>query len=169
MISTQVDAVLPAVIEAFKRPADDRRTRPTRCRVLDGRYDVTRGVVAVIQCVDGALHEGDRIAFLGGDGKEHTVQELGLLTPSHHRTGFLNAGCVGYLVAGLRDVRQARVGDTLCLATERDRLEPVDPLPPATQPGLFASVFPPDGGIVSESGGLSHAAYADELHAHRYV
>ena len=146
-----VDAVMPAIIDAFEQPADDRRTRPTRCRVLDGRYDVTRGVVAVIQCVDGALHEGDRIAFLGGDGKtEHTVQELGLLTPSHHRTGFLNAGCVGYLVAGLRDVRQARVGDTLCLATERDRLEPVDPLPPATQPGLFASVFPPDGGLFDE-------------------
>ena len=155
-----VDGVLPAIIDAFKQPADDRRTRPTRCRVLDGRYDVTRGVVAVIQCVDGALREGDRIAFLGGDGKtEHTVQELGLLTPSHHRTGFLNAGCVGYLVAGLRDVRQARVGDTLCLATERDRLEPVDPLPPATQPGLFASVFPPDGGVFPESGagGRGHA------------
>ena len=148
-----VDAVLPAIIDAFRQPADadDRRTKPTRCRVLDGRYDVTRGVVAVIQCVDGALREGDRIAFLGGDGKtDHTVQELGLLTPAHHRTGFLNAGCVGYLVAGLRDVRQARVGDTLCLATERDRLEPVDPLPPATQPGLFASVFPPDGGMFDE-------------------
>ena len=164
-----VDAVLPAIIDAFKQPADDRRTRPTRCRVLDGRYDVTRGVVAVIQCVngsacksnrrsasaavsqvDGALREGDRIAFLGGDGKEHTIQELGLLTPAHHRTGFLNAGCVGYLVAGLRDVRQARVGDTLCLAVERDRLYPVDPLPPATQPGLFASVFPPDGGMFDD-------------------
>ncbi len=146
-----VDAVLPAIIDAFRQPADDRRARPTRCRVLDGRYDVTRGVVAVIQCVDGALHEGDKIAFLGGDGKtEHTVQELGLLTPAHHRTGLLNAGCVGYLVAGLRDVRQARVGDTLCLAAERDRLDPVDPLPPATQPGLFASVFPPDGGLFDE-------------------
>ncbi|CAH0378168.1 unnamed protein product [Pelagomonas calceolata] len=145
-----VDGVMPAIIDAFKQPADDRRARPTRCRVLDGRYDITRGVVAVIQCVDGSLREGDRIAFLGGDGKEHTVQELGLLTPAHHRTGFLNAGCVGYLVAGLRDVRQARVGDTLCLATERDRLEPVDPLPPATQPGLFASVFPPDGGLFDE-------------------
>ena len=191
-----VDGVMPAIIDAFRQTADadDRRTKPMRCRVLDGRYDVTRGVVAVIPCVndsayksnlslrprkapdslicaqvDGAMREGDRIAFLGGDGKEHTVQELGLLTPAHHRTGFLNAGCVGYLVAGLRDVRQARVGDTLCLAAERDRLEPVDPLPPATQPGLFASVFPPDGGIVSESGGRSHAAYADEFHAHRYV
>ena len=143
-----VDGVLPAIIDAFKREdGDSRRTRPTRCRVLDGRYDITRGVVAVIQCVDGALREGDRIAFLGGDSSEHKVQELGLLTPEHHRTGYLNAGCVGYLVAGLRDVRQARVGDTLCLATERDRLEPVDPLPPATQPGLFASVFPPDGGM----------------------
>ena len=145
-----VDGVMPAIIDAFKQPADDRRTKPTRCRVLDGRYDVTRGVVAVIQIFDGVLREGDRIAFLGGDGKEHTVQELGLLTPAHHRTGFLNAGCVGYLVAGLRDVRQARVGDTLCLASERDRLEPVDPLPPATQPGLFASVFPPDGGMFDE-------------------
>ena len=146
---------------AFKQPADDRRTKPTRCRVLDGRYDVTRGVVAVVQVVDGALQEGDRIAFLGGDGKEHTVQELGLLTPAHHRTGFLNAGCVGYLVAGLRDVCQARVGDTLCLAAERDRLEPVDPLPPATRPGLFASVFPPDGGFSPESQGSKscHAAY----------
>ena len=152
-----VDAVLPAIIDAFKQPADDRRTQPTRCRVLDGRYDITRGVVAVIQCVDGALREGDRIAFLGGDGSEHTVQELGLLMPTHHRTGFLNAGCVGYLVAGLRDVRQARVGDTLCLAAQRDRLEPVDPLPPATQPGLFASVFPPDGGVFPESGGRGHA------------
>ena len=50
-------------------------------------------------------------------------------------------------MAGLRDVRQARVGDTLCLAAARDDLEPVDALPPATQPGLFASVFPPDGGM----------------------
>ncbi len=153
-----VDGVMPAIIDAFKQPADDRRARPTRCRVLDGRYDITRGVVAVIQCVDGSLREGDRIAFLGGDGTASwTVQELGLLTPAHHRTGFLNAGCVGYLVAGLRDVRQARVGDTLCLASERDRLEPVDPLPPATQPGLFASVFPPDGGVFPESGGRGYA------------
>ena len=144
-----VDDVLPAVIDAFKGKADDRRTRPTRCRVLDGRYDVTRGVVAVIQCVDGELREGDRIVMMGG-GKELTVQELGLLTPAHHRTGFLNAGCVGYLVAGLRDVRQARVGGTLCLASAREDLEPVDFLPQATQPGLFASVFPPDGGMFDE-------------------
>lgn len=144
-----IDDVLPAIIDAFRSPADDRRTRPTRCRVLDGRYDVTRGVVAVIQCVDGALREGDRIVMMGG-GKEHTVQELGVLTPAHHRTGFLNAGCVGYLMAGLRDVRQARVGDTLCLASEREDLEPVDLLPQATQPGLFASVFPPDGGMFDE-------------------
>ena len=67
--------MLPAIIDAFKQAADDRRTKPTRCRVLDARYDVTRGVVATIQCVDGAaLREGDRIAFLGGDGKTEEME-----------------------------------------------------------------------------------------------
>ena len=92
-----VDAVLPR----SSTPSNNRgrQKNATDAVPRPGRpLRRTRGVVAVVQCVDGALRR-DRIAFLGGDGKEHTVQELGLLTPAHHRTGFLNAGCVGYLVA----------------------------------------------------------------------
>ena len=194
-----VDAVLPAIIDAFRQPADDRRARSTRCRVLDGRYDVTRGVVAVIQCVNNSAYKSNcrgasaavsprkdsmidlrtgRRRVAGGrphclprrrrqgaygpgarsadaSAPPDWISQRGLRRVSRasrrRRRGAVDAretpSTRATQVAGLRDVRQARVGDTLCLATERDRLEPVDPLPPATQPGLFASVFPPDGGM----------------------
>ena len=130
--------VLPAVIRAFGGRHDDAvRAAPLRCRVLDARYDATRGAIAVVQVVDGSIKEGDRVAFLGGAG-DHAVQEIGLLAPAPLRTKWLPAGCVGYLVAGLRDVREARIGDTLCLATQRDATEPVDPLPEAAAPGLYS-------------------------------
>lgn len=139
--------VLDAVCGAFRPPADDgARRRPLRARVLDSRYDPRRGVVSVLRVVDGELREGDRVRFKSADGRSYGVQELGLLTPAQQRTKGLVAGCVGYVACGLRDVRDARVGDTLVADSEAGA--DAAPLPGGvapSAPALYASVFPPDG------------------------
>ena len=162
-----VPRVLPAVVEAFSsgEDADDDRgarvrAMPLRARVLDSRYDPRRGVVSVVQVVEGVLREGGRVAFASAASEEvpggddggaagarksgFSVQEVGLLTPAQQRTGGLVAGCVGYVYCGLRDVREARSGDTL-VAHGDDGALPLESGFAASAPALYASVFPFDG------------------------
>jgi len=127
-------------------------------RIVDSWFDPHRGVVCLVQAVAGSLAEGSKISTYASvqeakdiDSKtEFSVQDVGLLTPIALRTGSLRTGQVGYVIAGLRSTRQARIGDTMFVPAEwegssvreaREAIMPLEGYAPA-KPMLYASVFP---------------------------
>jgi elongation factor 4 len=107
--------------------------------------------VCLVQNVSGTLGEGQRITTFASvtetkdidNRTDFSVQETGVLTPSSLRTGYLSKGQVGYVIAGMRSTRQARIGDTMYIPTDwpGEELTPLSGYEPARQM-LFASVFP---------------------------
>ena len=109
----------------------------------------------LIQCISGTLQEGDRITSYASikeakdldNRKDFSVQELGILTPTTLRTRSLRAGQVGYVIAGMKSTRQARIGDTTYKPLEwgqtQDQIVPLAGYESAKQT-LFASIFPID-------------------------
>uniref|UniRef100_A0A3Q1F776 GTP binding elongation factor GUF1 n=1 Tax=Acanthochromis polyacanthus TaxID=80966 RepID=A0A3Q1F776_9TELE len=113
---------------------------PFKALVFDSNFDHYRGVVANIAVFGGRVRKGDKIvsAHLG---KTYEVNELGLLRPDEHPTQKLFAGQVGYIIAGMKDVKEAQIGDTLYLQDQ-----PVEALPgfkPA-KAMVFAGMYPMD-------------------------
>uniref|UniRef100_A0AAQ5YMC0 Tr-type G domain-containing protein n=1 Tax=Amphiprion ocellaris TaxID=80972 RepID=A0AAQ5YMC0_AMPOC len=113
---------------------------PFKALVFDSNFDHYRGVVANIAVFGGRVRKGDKIvsAHLG---KTYEVNELGLLRPDEHPTQKLFAGQVGYIIAGMKDVKEAQIGDTLYLQEQ-----PVEALPgfkPA-KAMVFAGMYPMD-------------------------
>lgn len=138
-LGTNVDKVLQAVVERIPPPAVQPDS-PLRALVFDSNFDHYRGVVANVALFGGSVKKGDRIvsAHLR---KTYEVQELGILRPHEVPAAKLFAGQVGYVIAGMKDVKEAQIGDTLF---HQDR--PVEPLPgfkPA-KPMVFAGMFPMD-------------------------
>uniref|UniRef100_A0A667Z794 GTP binding elongation factor GUF1 n=1 Tax=Myripristis murdjan TaxID=586833 RepID=A0A667Z794_9TELE len=138
-LGTNVERVLQEVVNRIPPPevsTDD----PFKALVFDSTFDHYRGVVANIALFGGQVKKGDRIvsAHLG---KAYEVNELGLLRPDERPTDRLYAGQVGYMVAGMKDVKEAQIGDTLYL-----QQQPVEALPgfkPA-KPMVFAGMYPMD-------------------------
>jgi GTP-binding protein LepA len=106
-----VPALLEQVIQDIPAPAGDPDA-PLRALIFDSRFDQYRGVVALVRVVDGQVRAGDTIVFLS-TGKRHEVTEVGHLRLKLDPTEFLGAGDVGYIVAGVKTVADARVGDTV--------------------------------------------------------
>ena len=105
------DRLLPALVERLPPPGGDPAA-PMRALIVDASYDNYRGVVCVVRVFDGELRRGDRVR-MASTGEAHEVQEVGVLTPEARATAALRCGQVGYAVCNLRDMRRARVGDTL--------------------------------------------------------
>lgn len=142
-----VRAVLDAVTTRIEPPTgDSARDAPMRALLLDCHYDPYRGAVAVVQMVDGEMRVGDQVAGLADGGAATTeVMELGLMTPEPLKTNVLRAGHVGYVITSSRDVKSAKIGDTLVRAVDaKAKPRRVAPLPgfrPA-KPMVFQGLFP---------------------------
>ena len=113
-----VPDLLEQVIQDIPPPAGDPDA-PLRALIFDSRFDQYRGVVALVRVVDGQVRAGDSIRFLS-TGKIHEVTEVGHLRLKLEPTGVLGAGEVGYIVAGVKTVADARVGDTVGAAGVAD-------------------------------------------------
>jgi GTP-binding protein LepA len=113
-----VAELLEQVIQDIPPPAGDPEA-PLRALIFDSRFDQYRGVVALVRVVDGQVRAGDTIVFLS-TGKRHEVTEVGHLRLKLDPTEFLGAGDVGYIVAGVKTVADARVGDTVGSADSSD-------------------------------------------------
>ena len=145
-----VHTILPAVIDRIPPPKGEPLA-PLRARLVDSWYDETRGVVCLVQVVDGLIKENDRIsAFSLGPSESFSVQEVGVLCPYQMRTGRLLTGQVGYVIAGMRSTRQALMGDTL-FHHHKGGGEAAEAAMPSPLPGfekaksmLFASIYPLD-------------------------
>ena len=115
---------------------------PLRALIFDSYFDPYRGVVALIRVVDGSVKKGDQVLMMAA-GTEALVEEVGARKPAEIALPDLSAGDVGYLVTGLKDVAQVKVGDTLTLKESRA----TEPLPGYrdVKPMVFTGLFPIEG------------------------
>ena len=141
-----VDDLLDAVIARVPPPTGDRR-RPLRALIFDSSYDQYRGVVSSVRVMDGALRSGGRVRFMQA-GAVHDVEEIGVRTPESVAVAELGPGEVGYLIAGIKDVGEARSGETVTDAAA-PAAEPLagyrDP-----KPMVFCGLYPIDGDELPE-------------------
>ncbi len=133
-----VDALLAKLVAVVPPPAGDPEA-PFRALIVDSWFDNYLGIVSLVRVLDGRVAAGERIVAKS-IGKSHSVDEVGVFTPKRQRRGCLGAGEVGYVVAGIKDVRGAPVGDTLAAAGHPD----VAALPgfERIRPQVYAGMFP---------------------------
>uniref|UniRef100_A0A452SQF9 GTP binding elongation factor GUF1 n=1 Tax=Ursus americanus TaxID=9643 RepID=A0A452SQF9_URSAM len=138
-LGTNVERVLQAVIERIPPPKVHRKN-PLKALVFDSTFDQYRGVIANVALFDGVVSKGDKIVS-AHTKKIYEVNEVGVLNPNEQPTHKLYAGQVGYLIAGMKDVTEAQIGDTLYL-----HKQPVEPLPgfKSAKPMVFAGMYPID-------------------------
>ncbi len=133
-----VKDVLEAIIRDLPPPAGDPDA-PLKALIIDSWFDNYLGTVSLIRIVDGELKKKDRIRLMA-TGSEYIVDNVGVFTPKRTETGILRCGEVGFMVAGIKDIRSARVGDTVTL---RDR--PTDTALAGfkeSQPRVFSGLYP---------------------------
>jgi len=135
-----VEAVLDAIVERIPAP-DGEAEAPARALIFDSSYDQYRGVVAFVRVVDGRFETRDALRAMA-QGTRFEAEELGFLTPVRRPVKTLEAGEVGYVITGLKDVSKLRAGDTLT-AEKRPAAEPV-PGYKEVKPMVFAGLFPTD-------------------------
>ena len=111
-----VDAVLESIINQVTPPAGKPRA-PTRALIFDSQYDEYRGVIVYVRLVDGSLAKNDRIKLMATNA-EGIALDVGILSPDFSPKPNLTGGEIGYVVTNLRDVSQAKVGDTLTLKNQ---------------------------------------------------
>lgn len=109
--------ILESIIANVPPPKIPDANAPFRALIFDSVYDPFRGVIAFFRIVDGSIQKGDKVRF-SNSGAEHDVTEVGVMTPNQVPVSSLQAGEVGYMCGSIRDVRDARVGDTVVLAKE---------------------------------------------------
>jgi GTP-binding protein LepA len=135
-----VEATLDAIVERIPAPTGDPDA-PARALVFDSAYDQYRGVVAFVRMVDGSFRTREEIRAMAA-GTRFEAEELGFFSPDRRPMATLEAGEVGYVVTGLKDVSRLRVGDTLTSA----RGGASEPLPgyKDVKPTVFAGLYPTD-------------------------
>jgi len=109
---TGVGEVLEAVVRKVPPPAAVDPTKPLKALVFDSHYDSYRGVIAYIRVVEGAIRKGQKIKFMN-TGKSFEVTETGVFRPAMEPAEGLTAGEVGYMMASIKNVGDAQVGDTI--------------------------------------------------------
>jgi GTP-binding protein LepA len=141
-----VPDVLEALVERVPPPHGDPEA-PLRALVFDASYDAYKGVRCLVRVVDGRLAAGQAIRFMRVD-REATVEEVGVFTPRAEPASELGTGEVGYMFAGLKDLRLVRVGDTVTEAP-RPAAEPLPGFVDA-KPMVFAGLYPVDSSAFGE-------------------
>lgn len=140
--------LLEVVVARIPPPAGEG-TAPLRALIFDSTYDPYRGVIAMVRVVDGVIRPGDTIAFMATKTQDAAL-EIGIFTPKFHKTTVLAAGEIGYLVTSLKEVKYARVGDTITNISvfKHSKIEIV-PLAGYQEPVpmVFAGFYPSDGEV----------------------
>ena len=133
-----IDDLLEALVQRIPAPQGNP-DGPLKALIIDSWFDNYLGVVCLVRVFDGELRKGDKIKVMS-TGREFQVDELGIFTPQRKTWDSLSAGRVGFVVAGIKDIDGAPVGDTLTHA----RTPTSEPVPgfKVVQPRVFAGVFP---------------------------
>ncbi|WP_454781036.1 translation elongation factor 4 [Legionella sp. WA2022007384] len=133
-----VDDVLEALVTRIPPPEGDIHA-PLQALIIDSWFDSYLGVVSLVRIVNGSIRKGDKMRVMS-TGRSYEVDQVGIFTPKRTKLDVLNAGEVGYLVAGIKEIQGAPVGDTLTLEkTQADK-----PLPgfQRVKPQVYAGLFP---------------------------
>jgi GTP-binding protein LepA len=140
-----VGELIEAVIDRVPPPSGDLAA-PPRALIFDSSYDTYRGVVAYIRVVDGEIPARAKIRLML-NGVTSEIEEVGVYAPDATPLPKLEAGDVGYIITGVKDVRQAKVGDTVTLATRPAK----EPLPGYREPKpmVWSGLYPAEGGDYS--------------------
>jgi GTP-binding protein LepA len=137
-LGTGLNQILPAVIERVPPPKGDKDA-PLKALVFDAFYDPFKGTVVAVRVMDGRLKAGDSILLMASSA-QYKVEEVGLFKLRREPAKELSAGMVGYVCAGLKNVSDVAIGDTLTLATSPASI----PLPgfKTVKPVVFSSIYP---------------------------
>jgi GTP-binding protein LepA len=133
--------ILQAIIQRLPSPAGDADA-PLRALIFDSWYDAYRGVVIVVRVIDGQLRQGLKIRLMA-EGQDYEVEQVGIFTPKPVVVDELGVGEVGFLVAGIKRVSDAKIGDTIT-ETGRPAAQPV-PGFKELKPMVFAGLYPVEG------------------------
>jgi len=135
---TGVDAVLQAIVDRIPPPKGDPDA-PLKALLFDSWFDSYRGVVVLVRIIDGELRTGNKILLMAAD-VEYEVEEVGYLTPKPVKVGRLLAGEVGYVIAGIKKLSHARIGETITL--KKDPTAQALPGFKEAKPMVFCGMFP---------------------------
>lgn len=148
-----VPLVLKAIVDKVP-PPNGKTEKPLRALIFDAVYDEYRGVVTYARVIDGKVRKGDKVR-LYQSGVVSEVTEVGCFTPYLRQTDELNTGEIGYVITGIKNIRDCRVGDTITTASSKAQEggalvtssgEVVEPLPGYELPKamVFFGVYPKD-------------------------
>ena len=140
-MGTGVTEILEAIVHRLPPPAGDS-TAPLKALIFDSWYDPYRGVVIVVRVIDGVLKPGMKIRLMA-EGQDYESLQVGIFTPKAIEIGELSAGEVGFLVANIKKISDAKIGDTI---TEISR-QAAHPFPgfKELKPMVFAGFYPVEG------------------------
>ncbi len=135
-----IDELLQVLIEKIPAPTGDRDA-PLQALIIDSWFDNYLGVVSLVRVREGQVKTGDKI-YIKSTGEHHLVTSIGVFTPKSLETGILKAGEVGFIIAGIKDIQGAPVGDTITLAKTPE----VANIPgfKKVTPQVYAGMFPID-------------------------
>ena len=145
-----IEDILESIVQHVPPPEADTE-KPFRALIFDSYFDSYRGVSVFFRVVDGEVKKGDKVRFLAS-AAQHDVTEVGVMQPQQVPVDSLKAGEVGYMVGSIKDVLDARVGDTISLASQYKSAlaggkdPPIPPLPgyAASVPMVYCGLFPVD-------------------------
>ncbi len=135
-----VEAVLDAVIELIPPPEGDSEA-PLKALIFDSHYDSYKGVILYTRIMDGRVAKGDMVKLMKS-GRAYEVQETGVFSPMMTRSAELTAGDVGFIIAGIKQIDEAKVGDTICSASN-DKVEPLEGYRDIL-PMVYCGMYPSD-------------------------
>jgi GTP-binding protein LepA len=149
---TNVEKVIEAAIARIPAPKPSSSMKSQtdedelKALIFDSTYDTYKGVVTYVRLMSGSVKRGDHVYFMH-NGKEVDVLEVGYFKPKYQPTEILSCGEIGYIVTGVKNVSEARVGDTIWKSgKERKEVKNSSPVPgyKVVKPFVFASIFPID-------------------------
>ncbi len=132
-----IEALLEQLIKKIPAPTGDR-SAPLQALIIDSWFDNYLGVVSLVRVVQGELSKRDKFIVFS-TGKQHQADMVGVFTPRRTETGVLRAGEVGFIVAGIKDIKGAPVGDTLISASHQ--ITPALPGFQRAKPQVYAGIF----------------------------
>ncbi len=135
-----IDDLMEAIVTKFPPPSGDPNGK-AQALIFDCHYDEYRGVIIHIRVKEGRIKKGDIIRFMS-NSTDYKVDQIGIFKINYEETGVLEAGDVGYVIAGVKTVSDVRVGDTVTLAND----PAPEPLPgfKEVKPVVFSSIYPMD-------------------------
>ncbi|HAT48429.1 MAG TPA: elongation factor 4 [Flavobacteriales bacterium] len=135
-----VDAILEAIVHRVPAPQGDDN-KPLQAMIFDSMFNSFRGIIAYFRVLNGTINKGDKVKFMA-TGKEYNADEIGTLGLDLMPQKQLVAGDVGYIISGIKNAKEVKVGDTLT-SKERPCLEAVKGFEDV-KPMVFAGIYPVD-------------------------